>query len=305
MTAAPGGPGLPPTWCSSDKEIVGCALGSSRLWFTIGGGIINEVYYPRIDIPQIRDLGFIVADGAGFWVEVKRMWRHVMELAAPGVPAARIVHRHERFELTLRVAPCEHRDVLLIEVSLRGDATLKPYALLAPHLGATGNDNQAAVCAYRGRRVLWAAQGPFALALAAADAQQRDAWGRASAGFVGNSDGWQDFARHGGAQLGIRQRRARQRGADRRVAAPGGAGARLRQQRGIRRDAGAHRAVGAVRSDMGAAAAGVDALARRRAPSKKSWSPGCRASAPRRCASRRWCCARTRTRPIRVRWSPR
>jgi glucoamylase len=197
MTAAPGGPGLPPTWCSSAKEIVGCALGSSRLWFTIGGGIINEVYYPRIDIPQIRDLGFIVADGAGFWVEVKRMWRHVMELAAPGVPAARIVHRHERFELTLRVAPCEHRDVLLIEVSLSGDAALKPYALLAPHLGATGNNNQATVCAYRGRRVLWAEQGPFAVALAAADAQQRDAWGRASAGFVGNSDGWQDFARNG------------------------------------------------------------------------------------------------------------
>ena len=117
----------------------------SRLWFTIGVGIVNEVYYPRVDIPQIRDLGFIVADGAGFWVEVKRMWRHVMELAAPGVPAVRIVHRHERFELTLRVAPCEHRDVLLIEVSLRGDATLRPYALLAPHLGATGNDNRAAV----------------------------------------------------------------------------------------------------------------------------------------------------------------
>ncbi len=37
--------------------MVGCSLGSSRLWFTIGGGIINEVYYPRIDLPQIRDLG--------------------------------------------------------------------------------------------------------------------------------------------------------------------------------------------------------------------------------------------------------
>jgi len=26
-----------------------------------GYGILNEVYYPRADIPQIRDLGFIVA----------------------------------------------------------------------------------------------------------------------------------------------------------------------------------------------------------------------------------------------------
>jgi glucoamylase len=43
--------------------MVGCALGSSRLWFTLGFGIVNEVYYPRVDIPQIRDLGFIIADG--------------------------------------------------------------------------------------------------------------------------------------------------------------------------------------------------------------------------------------------------
>lgn len=197
MSAAPGGAGLPPTWSSSNKEIVGCSLGSARVWFTIGGGIVNEVYYPRVDIPQIRDLGFIVADGAGFWVEVKRMWRHSLQLAAPGTPAVRIVHHHERFELTLRVTPCEDRDVLLIEVSLAGDPTLRPYALLAPHLGGTGRDNRAEVGEHRMRKVLWAQQGPFGLALAAATAQQQEAWGRASAGYVGSSDGWQDFSQHG------------------------------------------------------------------------------------------------------------
>jgi hypothetical protein len=70
---APGGPGIAPTWTSSAKDIVGCALGPSRVWFTLGFGILNEVYYPRLDTPQIRDLGFIVADGSGFWVEVKRL----------------------------------------------------------------------------------------------------------------------------------------------------------------------------------------------------------------------------------------
>jgi len=103
---------------------------------------VNEVYYPRVDIPQVRDLGFIVADGNGFWVEVKRMERHVLELAAAGTPQCASWHRHERFELTLRVAPCVHRDVLLIEVVLTGDETLRPYALLAPHLGGTGLNNR-------------------------------------------------------------------------------------------------------------------------------------------------------------------
>jgi glucoamylase len=115
---APGGPGLSPTWSSSAKEMVGCSLGCSRLWFTIGGGIVNEVYYPRVDTPQIRDLGFIVADGRGFWVEVKRLERHTLTAAGEGIPAVTILHEHPRFELTLRIAPCVHRDALLVQVEL-------------------------------------------------------------------------------------------------------------------------------------------------------------------------------------------
>jgi glucoamylase len=194
---APGGPGIPPTWTSSAKDMVGCALGNSRLWFTLGFGIVNEVYYPRVDMPQIRDLGFIVADGEGFWAEVKRVANYRMQLLAPGVPAVEIVHQHERYTLRLRIAPDSRRDVLAIECRLDGDPKLKLYALLAPHLGATGYDNTAAAAVYRGRRVLWAEQGPFGLALAAVDETQRDAITRGSAGYVGDSDGWQDFARNG------------------------------------------------------------------------------------------------------------
>src|SRR3954451_15641523 len=41
---APGQPGISPTWTSSAKDAVGCSLGAPRLWFTIGHGIINEIY---------------------------------------------------------------------------------------------------------------------------------------------------------------------------------------------------------------------------------------------------------------------
>ena len=142
---APGQPGIAPTWTSSAKDIVGCSLGRSRIWFTLGYGIVNEVYYPRVDSPQIRDLGFIVADGAGFWVEVKRLQDYAIRLLAPGTPAVEIVHRHSRFTLTLRVTPDPDRDVLIIAYRLDGDAALKPYVLLAPRLGTTGRDNVAAI----------------------------------------------------------------------------------------------------------------------------------------------------------------
>jgi glucoamylase len=194
---APGRPGIAPTWTSSAKDIVGCALGPSRVWFTMGYGIVNEVYYPRVDLPQIRDLGFIVADGEGFWVEVKRLGNYTLRLVEPGVPAVEVRHRHERFELHLRVTPDPIRDVLLVELCLDGDAALRPYVLLAPHLGDSGWNNEAAVMELGGRRVLTAEQGPFGLALAAVDERQQDAFGEASAGHVGVSDGWQDFDRHG------------------------------------------------------------------------------------------------------------
>jgi glucoamylase len=194
---APGSPGIAPTWTSSAKDIVGCALGPSRVWFTLGFGIVNEVYYPRLDIPQIRDLGFIVADGCGFWVEVKRLQNYTLRLPAPGTPAVEIVHTHERFTLTLRVTPDPERDVLAIEVTLAGDAALRPYVLIAPRLGTEGHDNTAEVQRYGTRRVLAAEQGPFGLALAAVGDAQQDAFGAASAGFVGESDGWQDFHRNG------------------------------------------------------------------------------------------------------------
>ncbi|PPQ36097.1 glycoside hydrolase family 15 protein [Rhodopila globiformis] len=194
---APGQPGLSPAWTSSAKDAVGGSLGAPRLWFTIGHGIVNEVYYPRIDIPQIRDLGFIIADGKGFWSEVKRVADYNMRFLAPGVPAYEITHRHDHYSFRLRVSPDPRREVLAIEFHLDAAEEFRAYVLLAPHLGATGHGNRAAVETHAGRRVLVAAQGPFALALAVVDQAQRDALGAASAGYVGDSDGWHDFQRNG------------------------------------------------------------------------------------------------------------
>ncbi len=192
-----GAPGIAPSWTSSAKDLVGTAMGSSRLWFTLGHGIVNEVYYPRIDIPQIRDLGFIVGDGAGFWVEVKRLDSYTLDTPAAGIPLPVVIHRHPRFTLTVRVCPDAARDVLLIDVALEGDPGLAVHVLLAPHLGGTGHLNRAWTATYRGERVLWAEQGPFGLALAARTPDGTDALATGSAGYVGASDGWQDFHANG------------------------------------------------------------------------------------------------------------
>ncbi len=177
--------------------MVGTSLGSSRLWFTVAEGIVTELYYPRIDIPQIKDLGFIVADDKGFWVELRRNRNYEVTLAKPGVPAVRIVHRHPRFTFTLRICPSQHRDVLLLSYELSGEADLRPYALIALRLGEDAAANRAFAEKHDGRPVLWGEQGPFGVAVVAVDSQGADGWRRCSVGCLEESDGWQDFARHG------------------------------------------------------------------------------------------------------------
>ncbi|MGH7498983.1 MAG: glycoside hydrolase family 15 protein [Gemmatimonadales bacterium] len=183
-TQAFGKPGIAPTWSSSDKDLVTTALGPSRIWATLGYGIINEVYWPATGDPQIRDLGFIVARD-GDWIELKRARRYRITLAKPHVPLPRVVHEGPGYRLTLEVVPDPSRDVLLVSYALDGDYDL--YFLLAPHLASSGLGNTAWVDGD-----LFAQRGNHALALVGSAP-----FLRASAGYVGASDGWQDFNRNG------------------------------------------------------------------------------------------------------------
>src|SRR5581483_5440978 len=128
-----GAPGLAPTWSASAKDVVTTGLGPSRLWATVGLGIVNEVYWPTTGEPQIRDLGFIVADDHE-WFEVKRVNRYTVTTQKPYLPLPRVVHKGARYTLTLEFLPDPLRDVLLIPYELAG-AGFRLYPLLAPHLG--------------------------------------------------------------------------------------------------------------------------------------------------------------------------
>lgn len=186
-----------PVWSSSRKDMVGSSLGSSRVWFTVARGILTEVYAPRIDIPQIKDLGFIVADGEGFWVELKAHGNYEVTLAGEGIPAVLVRHIHERFRFDMRLVVAPDRDVLLVDYLLSGDETLAVYPILAPRLGGEASGNVAGTGLWHGRKVLWAEQGPFGVALAGSRGGGGELFRRLSCGSVGESDGWQDFSRNG------------------------------------------------------------------------------------------------------------
>jgi len=195
---APGWPGMTPRWTSSAKTGIGASLNpKSRVWFTLSHGILNEIYYPRLDQACTRDMGLIVTDGRDFFSEEKRDTQSEIRWVAPGVPAFHLVntHRGGRYRIEKEILSDPRRDAVLQRtrfVPLRGQLSdYHVYAVLAPHLGNRGCGNTAWVGQYEEPRMLFAQRNDLALALACSTP-----WQRCSVGFVGASDGWQDLNQH-------------------------------------------------------------------------------------------------------------
>src|SRR5450631_2440228 len=68
-----GWPGLEPRWTHGDKDGIGTAYSAaSRIWFTVWNGIVTEVYYPTVDMPQMRDVQLLFTDGESFFHQETR-----------------------------------------------------------------------------------------------------------------------------------------------------------------------------------------------------------------------------------------
>jgi glucoamylase len=195
---APGHPGIAARWTSSAKSGVGTAPAvGSRVWFTLSHGILNEIYYPRVDYACTRDFGLIVTDGRGYFSEEKRDAASVIRPVDDGVPAfmLRNVSRDGRYVIEKLVLTDPRRDVVLQRVRFKAESgalgDYRLYALLAPHLVNRGAHNTAWLADHKGREMLFASGSGNALALGCSAP-----WRARSVGFAGVSDGWQDLARH-------------------------------------------------------------------------------------------------------------
>ena len=199
MDFAPGAPGIDGRWTSSAKNGVGTALSqTSPVWFTLSHGILNEVYYPRVDSACTRDFGFIVTGPDGYFSEEKRDCLSETHPFDGGIPAFTIVNtaKDEIYRIEKHIVTDPARASVLQQVTftpLKGAvADYHVTALLAPHLVNAGKLNSAWIGEFQGRQVLFASGRSRYLALVS-DAP----WHAVSAGFVGFSDGWQQLQKSG------------------------------------------------------------------------------------------------------------
>ncbi len=118
-----GWPGVEPRWTSSRKDAVGMAYSaSSRIWFTVSHGILNEIYYPTIDRPQTRDMEFLLTDGETFIHEEKRDLERIFEYVDSCSSAVRLINSDPqgRYKIIKEVIADPHHPVVLMRVRFEG-----------------------------------------------------------------------------------------------------------------------------------------------------------------------------------------
>ena len=192
---APGQPGAEPRWTTGAKTAVGTAIcEQSRVWFTISGGILNEIYFPSIDQANTRAMRFVVADGQSFFSDEESDAKYRVEYLSPGVPGFRITTEcnQGRYRIRKELLTDPDRDVLLMNVAFEPVASnLSLYIVLDPHVGDSGSHNDAWAGAYKKIGMLFGRRDQTAMALACSAGFEK-----MSVGFAGESDGWTDIHRH-------------------------------------------------------------------------------------------------------------
>jgi glucoamylase len=192
-----GAPGIEPRWTHADKDGIGTAHSTSgHVWFTIGSGILTEVYYPTVDRAQLRDLEFLFSDGNGLFLEEKRDLDYEIERILPSQGYSISSHEREhRFSFTKEIIAASTRPCVLLHTRMEGSdkflRDLKVYLLCAPHLEVGGEGNNAFVIEVSGRELLVAEKSDRWLAIGASCN-----FSRLSCGYVGQSDGYTDVAKN-------------------------------------------------------------------------------------------------------------
>ena len=163
----------------------------SLVWFTIGKGVLNEVFFPLIDTACVRDMGLIVSDGHDFFSSEKRDTTSEMKYVSDGVPAFHLTNtcKYGRYRIEKTILADPQRSVILQQIDfvpLKGSlADYKVFVLINPHLDNRGGGNSAWLGDYKGQQLLVAQRADISLALACSAQwlkRPQDSWGAPTAG---------------------------------------------------------------------------------------------------------------------------
>ena len=145
-STAPGAPGAKALWTPADKQGFGTAMTTqSKVWHTLQGGELTEVYYPDLSTPALRDLQLIVTDGKTFTDRETDATNQHVELVDKHSLTYRQVNtaKSGRYRIVKTYVTDPSRNTLLVDVRFQS-LTGRPYQVYAyvdPSLSNDGSDD--------------------------------------------------------------------------------------------------------------------------------------------------------------------
>jgi glucoamylase len=138
-----GAPGALSHFDLARKDCLGTARNTtSKVWYTVAGGVLSDVYYPTIDNTNVETLRYVVTDGASFTdVQGRDTAYTVAPIAGSGGIGCRVTTtaKSGAYEIVTDYITDPARNALLMKVSLKAKApNLRLYLRFDPTVNGNG-----------------------------------------------------------------------------------------------------------------------------------------------------------------------
>ena len=147
QTLAPNSPGLDAQWSSAGKQAVGTSNTlESKIWFTLQGGMLTEVFYPQVDTANVNQLQFVVVNPTTKKVETERndTNHEIKPLRTDSLSFQQInTAKSGEWKITKTYTVDVERDSILINVTFETKKKLNLFVYYDPSLKNSGMHDSA------------------------------------------------------------------------------------------------------------------------------------------------------------------
>ncbi|HKE40120.1 MAG TPA: glucodextranase DOMON-like domain-containing protein [Casimicrobiaceae bacterium] len=144
---APDGPGSVSHHAVARKDCFGTARNTiSKVWYTVAGGVLSDVYYPTIDNSNVETLQYIVTDGSTFTDLQARDMSYTVRALDPGGIECRVTTsaKSGKYQIITDYVTDPARNALLARVSFEPQVKgLHLYVRFDPSVNGNGGGGAA------------------------------------------------------------------------------------------------------------------------------------------------------------------
>jgi len=129
-------------WATAAKNGFGTSVSlSSKVWFTLANGVMTEVFYPTVDLPNVQTLQLYVDTGGRIETEIDST-HHRLEVPNPAALTFRQINtaKNGAYTITKTYVTDPRRNTVLIDVdvSIKSGSDARVYVQYDPSINNSG-----------------------------------------------------------------------------------------------------------------------------------------------------------------------